>query len=263
MTDQIENIKRDIRIALDQNMVSTQLISTADIDTLTLDDIIESKIEDAARLVMRDAPLHLLDGGKAFGESISWFSREGIGGGYIRLPSDFLRLVSFQMSDWSYPVNIAITEDHPLYPLQSSRYAGIKGNPQRPVVALSSQPIGLVLEFYSCSAGEGVYVKRATYLPIPKIYPVLVNDKGKYGSLSAVRSAYPNGGEEGDYVYVDGVIYVWDKATSDWVLYIAEITFSEKLRPAIIYYAAYLTALSIGNGDLATVLLNTSKELMQ
>ena len=214
MTDQIENIKRDIRIALDQNMVSTQLISTADIDTLTLDDIIESKIEDAARLVMRDAPLHLLDGGKAFGESIKGFSREGVGGGYIALPSDFLRLVSFQMSDWSYPVNVAITEDHPLYPLQSSRYAGIKGNPQRPVVALSSQPIGLVLEFYSCEAGEGVYVKRATYLPIPKI--------------------------------ADG-----------------EITFSEKLRPAIIYYAAYLTALSIGNGDLATVLLNTSKELMQ
>lgn len=210
----VDNLKREIRIALDQNMNSTPLLDVGDIDTLSLDDIIESKIEDAARLVMRDAPLHLLDGGKAFGESIHWFSREGVGGGYIALPSDFLRLVSFQMSDWSYPVNIAITEDHPLYPLQSSRYAGIKGNPQRPVVALSSQPIGLVLEFYSCEAGEGVYVKRATYLPIPKI----------------------NGGQ---------------------------IIFSEKLKSSVVYYAAYLTALSIGNGDLATVLLNTSKELMQ
>lgn len=210
----VDDLKREIRIALDQNMNSTPLLDVGDIDTLSLDDIIESKIEDAARLVMRDAPLHLLDGGKAFGESIRWFSREGVGGGYIALPSDFLRLVSFQMSDWSYPVNVAITEDHPLYPLQSSRYAGIKGNPQRPVVALSSQPIGLVLEFYSCEAGEGVYVKRATYLPIPKI----------------------NGGQ---------------------------IIFSEKLKSSVVYYAAYLTALSIGNGDLATVLLNTSKELMQ
>lgn len=210
----VDDLKREIRIALDQNMNSTPLLDVGDIDTLSLDDIIESKIEDAARLVMRDAPLHLLDGGKAFGESIKWFSREGVGGGYIALPSDFLRLVSFQMSDWSYPVNVAITEDHPLYPLQSSRYAGIKGNPQRPVVALSSQPIGLVLEFYSCEAGEGVYVKRATYLPIPKI---------------------------------DG----------------GQIIFSEKLKSSVVYYAAYLTALSIGNGDLATVLLNTSKELMQ
>lgn len=214
MVFNVDDLKREIRIALDQNMNSTPLLDVGDIDTLSLDDIIESKIEDAARLVMRDAPLHLLDGGKAFGESISWFSREGVGGGYIALPSDFLRLVSFQMSDWSYPVNVAITEDHPLYPLQSSRYAGIKGNPQRPVVALSSQPIGLVLEFYSCEAGEGVYVKRATYLPIPKI----------------------NGGQ---------------------------IIFSEKLKSSVVYYAAYLTALSIGNGDLATVLLNTSKELMQ
>lgn len=214
MVFKVDDLKREIRIALDQNMNSTPLLDIGDIDTLSLDDIIVSKIEDAARLVMRDAPLHLLDGGKAFGESIHWFSREGVGGGYIALPTDFMRLVSFQMSDWSYPVNVAITEDHPLYPLQSSRYAGIKGNPQKPVVALSTQPIGLVLEFYSCEAGEGVYVKRATYLPIPKI--------------------------------ADG-----------------EITFSEKLRPAIIYYAAYLTALSIGNGDLATVLLNTSKELMQ
>lgn len=259
----VDDLKREIRIALDQNMNSAPLLDVGDIDTLSLDDIIESKIEDAARLVMRDAPLHLLDGGKAFGESIHWYSREGVGGGYIALPTDFLRLVSFQMSDWSYPVNVAITEDHPLYPLQSSRYAGIKGNPQRPVVALSTQPIGLVLEFYSCEAGEGVYVKRATYLPIPKIYPVLVEDKGKFNSLSAVRSAYPNGGKEGDYVYVDGVIYVWDKAKSDWVLYIAEIVFSEKLKSSVVYYAAYLTALSIGNGDLATVLLNTSKELMQ
>ena len=214
MVFNVDDLKREIRIALDQNMNSSPLLDIGDIDTLSLDDIIESKIEDAARLVMRDAPLHLLDGGKAFGESIHWFSREGVGGGYIALPSDFLRLVSFQMSDWSYPVNVAITEDHPLYPLQSSRYAGIKGNPQRPVVALSSQPIGLVLEFYSCEAGEGVYVKRATYLPIPKI---------------------------------DG----------------GQIIFSEKLKSSVVYYAAYLVALSIGNGDLATVMLNTSKELMQ
>lgn len=214
MIFKVDDLKREIRIALDQNMNSKPLLDIGDIDTLSLDDIIVSKIEDAARLVMRDAPLHLLDGGKAFGESIHWFSREGVGGGYIALPSDFLRLVSFQMSDWSYPVNVAITEDHPLYPLQSSRYAGIKGNPQKPVVALSTQPIGLVLEFYSCEAGEGVYVKRATYLPIPKI----------------------EGGQ---------------------------IIFSEKLKSSVVYYAAYLTALSIGNGDLATVLLNTSKELMQ
>lgn len=213
MNYNVEDIKREVRIALDQNNSSTPLLDIGDIDTLTLEEIIESKIADAARTVLRDAPLHLLDGGVSFGESIGWFSREGIGGGSILLPADFLRLVAFQMSDWSYPVVTAITEDNPLYALQSSRYGGIKGNPQKPIVALSQQPIGLVLEFYSCTAGEGVYVKRATYIPIPII---------KSG----------------------------------------EIAFCEKLKPAVIYYTAYLVALSIGSSDLAAAMLNISKESM-
>lgn len=213
MTFSVEQIKKDIRIALDQNQVSTPLLS--DVDTLTLEEIIHSKIEEAARVVMRDAPSYLLDGGVAFGESIAWFSREGIGGGYILLPDDFLRLVGFQMSDWAYPVTTAITEENPLYALQSSRYAGVRGNPQKPVVVLSPQPIGLTLEFYACSGGQGVSVKRATYLPIPKI-----NEQTK------------------------------------------EITFCEKLKPAVVYYTAYLVASSIGETELAGIMLNHSKELM-
>lgn len=215
----INELMRDIRVALDRNNNSTPLIESGDIDTLSLDDIIKNKITDAARVVHRDAPIHLLDGGVSFGESIHWFSREGIGGGCIVLPEDFLRLVAFQMSDWSYPITVAITEDNPLYALQSSRYAGVRGNPQKPVVVLSAQPIGLALEFYSCSAGQGVYVKRATYLPIPKIKV-----------------------DDNDDEYIE---------------------LCEKVKSAIVYYAAYLTALSIGEGDLAAVMLNTSKELMQ
>lgn len=214
MTYEVDKLKEEIRIALDQNMNSAQLIATGDIDTLSLDQIIESKIPEAARVVLRDAPSYLLDGGVAFGDSIEWFSRAGIGGGYILLPEDFLRLVSFQMSDWSRAVTSAILEDDPFYELQSSRYPGVRGNPQKPVVALSQQPIGLVLEFYSCTGGADVYVKRATYIPTPTISS-------------------------------------------------GQITFCEKLKPAIVYYAAYLTALSINQADLAASLLNTSKDLAQ
>jgi hypothetical protein len=214
MNFEVENIKQEVKIALDQNMSSEQLLDISDIDTLTFDQIIESKIADAARVVLLNAPNHLLDGGSSFGQSISWFSREGLSGGYIVLPNDFLRLVSFQMSDWTRAVTTPISENDPLYELQSSRFPGIRGCPQNPIVALCSQSIGLVLEFYSCTAGAGVTVKKATYIPIPKII-----------------SGY--------------------------------ISFSEKLKPAIIYYTAYLTALSVGQADLAAVMLNTSKELMQ
>lgn len=210
----VSELKRDIRIALDQNMTSEQLFDTADIDTLSLEDIIESKIEDAARVVLRDAPLYLLDGGENFGESVGWFSQVGYGGGYILLPDDFLRLVSFQMSDWSRAVSNPISEDDPLYARQSSRFPGIRGNTQNPVVAIVSRPTGQVLEFYSCSMGEGVTVKRATYIPIPKI--------------------------ENGYIHI-----------------------SEKLRSAVVYYTASLVALTIGQADIATALLNFSKDLVQ
>ena len=47
----VSELKKDIRIVLDQNMTSEQLFESGDIDTLSLEEIIESKIVDAARLV--------------------------------------------------------------------------------------------------------------------------------------------------------------------------------------------------------------------
>lgn len=221
MNYEVDILKQEVRIALDQNRSSEALIA-ADLDTLTLEQIIESKIEDAARVITRDAPVYLLDGGVSLGKaegdtqvySVNWFSRVGLSGGWIDLPNDFLRLVTFQMSDWSRAVTEAITETHPLYAQQSSRYAGVRGCPQKPVVALVSSKGGLSLEFYSCTAGEGVTVKKGEYIPMPKI---------------------ANG----------------------------EIVICEKLKPAVVYYTAYLVALTIGHTDLAATMLNVSKELLQ
>lgn len=69
------------------------------------------------------------------------------------------------------------------------------------------------MEFFSCTGGNGVYVKRARYIPIPKI-------------------------EDGN------------------------IKICEKLKPAVVYYAAYMTALTIGEAEQANTLLAMSKELM-
>jgi hypothetical protein len=113
--------------------------------------------------------LSLLDGGKAFGDSIGWESRVGYGSGHILLPADFLRLLVFRMSDWSRSVSEVITEDDPRYDMQRSRYSGVKGTPDRPVVAITNQPVGKVLEFYSCTQGADVYIKMARYVPRPVI----------------------------------------------------------------------------------------------
>lgn len=166
----VSDLVREIRIALDQNMSSATLAEIGDVDTLSLDELIDSKVEDAARWVVMAAPAVLLGSGKAFGETIGWDMAAGYGSGHIVLPDDFLRLIVFQMSDWSVPVTVAIDERSPLYSRQKSRYAGVRGNAQRPVVAIVQQPIGNVLEFFSCEQGEDVYIKMARYAPMPKRY---------------------------------------------------------------------------------------------
>lgn len=165
----IDEIKSAVRLSVNQNSTSNAFDLIADTETLNLDKLIEGKIEEAARLVTLGAPYNLLDEGKDFANSVYWFSGRGYGGGFLELPEDFLRLSVFQMSDWSRPVFTPISEDSPEYAMQSSRFPGIRGCPQKPVAALVMHPVGLVLEFYSCSSGESAIVKKARYIPVPKI----------------------------------------------------------------------------------------------
>ena len=147
----VDDLTKDIRIVLDQNTTSEQLFETSDIDTLSLEEIIGSRLEDAARIVEKEAPLFLLDGGEPFAQSISWDSRPGYGSGRTQLPDDFLRLISFQMSDWERPVSEAISDLDPSYAMQHSRYPGIRGNPQKPVVAIVMQPVRPAFIYYAAA----------------------------------------------------------------------------------------------------------------
>lgn len=165
MIYQLADIARDVRIALDQNNTSEQLLSTGDIDTLSLDEIIRSKIEEAARRVETVAPVHLLEEGHSFGDAIYWEQYES---GWVLLPDDFMRLIAFKMSDWERTVYAAISADDPTYLKQSSRYKGIRGNIQKPVCAIVNRAEGKALEFYSCNS-TNAHVSRASYLPFPKV----------------------------------------------------------------------------------------------
>lgn len=165
MIYQIADIIRDVRIAIDQNMTSEKLLTTNDIETLSLEEIIQSKIVEGVRRVEMTAPAHYLEEGHSFGDSICWKELES---GWIPLPDDFMRLIAFRMSDWEQTVYTAISADDPLYQKQNSRMKGIRGNIQKPVCAIVNRPEGKVLEFYSCKT-EDAYPVVATYIPYPKI----------------------------------------------------------------------------------------------
>lgn len=165
MVYRLEEIERDVRTAIDENRTSEQLITDGDVETLSLNDIIRSKIEEAVRRVETTAPVHYLEEGHVFGDAIYW---ESNGSGWILLPDDFMRLVAFRMSDWERTCYMAISAGDPTYDLQSSRYKGIRGNVQKPVCAIVNRAEGKALEFYSCDSEEA-YVKRASYIPYPRM----------------------------------------------------------------------------------------------
>lgn len=210
----VEDLMLQVRVALDENSSSVALQELREVDTLTVDELIESKLVPAALVVQRDAPRHLLDAGEPFAGELRWESAVGIGRGELTLPEDFLRLVSFRMSDWRRDVTEAIYEDDPRYALQLSAFAGVRGCPEKPVVAIIQTAEGLALEVYSSTEGETVRVDRARYLP----RPLIRNQK---------------------------------------------MRLCPRLREAVVHYAAFLTALTLGNEAQAKGLLEVSKTLMQ
>lgn len=161
----IDKIMEDVRVCIDQNMTSEALVESGDIDTLALDEIIKSKILEAIQRVHMEAPPYLLENGHNFGDAVYWKEMES---GWVLLPSDFMRLVVFEMDDWERAVYTAISVDDPDYEKQRSRIKGIRGTAQKPVCVLALRPEGKVLEFYSCKS-EDAQVSRAIYMPYPTI----------------------------------------------------------------------------------------------
>lgn len=215
---QVQRILNDVRVAIDQNKTSEQLIADQDIDTLSLEEIVRSKIVEAVRRVETEAPVYLLEEGHDFScdadgqdTAIYWDKLES---GWVMLPDDFMRLVAFKMSDWERTVYQAISVADPLYEKQSSRYKGIRGNTQKPVCAIANHGGGKALEFYSCNS-EDAYIARASYIPYPEI------------------------DEE------DG------------------IDISERCYEAVIYTAASLVLITLGEADKASALSDLAKSLLQ
>ena len=77
---------------------------------------------------------------------VAWHDAPGVGMGLLLLPAH---------------------DDE--YQWQSSRFPGIRGNPQRPVAAIVSTPVGWAAELYSSMAGPDVTIAKALYQPVPRI----------------------------------------------------------------------------------------------
>ena len=168
MIYQVDRIVRDVRVCLDMNRSDEALLLEGDPETLTLDEIIRSKIVEGVERVHCAAPYPLLEQGHNFegaADAVYWGELES---GWVLLPEDFMRLVVFEMSDWERPVYVPITVDSAEYKKQRSRVKALRGVAQRPVCVIVQRPEGLALEFYSCKTTEAT-ISKAVYIPHAEI----------------------------------------------------------------------------------------------
>lgn len=166
----VSDIVKDVRTILEMNVTSNWLTEVSDTETLSLDNLIKSKIEDGAYIVEMQAPHKLLDG-ESFKDSTPIPDNNGFG--YIKLPKDFARLVLFQMNTWLLPVFEAIYPEDAAYSMLKSKFSCISGNYEKPAVAIvnnEDNPFGgLMLEYYRTKDIENDSISHAVYIPMPSI----------------------------------------------------------------------------------------------
>ena len=81
----------------------------------------------------------------------------------LKLPEDFLKLVSIRMSDWKRSVTQPVVTGQLDHSLQSSRFAALRGNPERPVVMKGFDNAGnrclrLFTSSRDATLAEGLYM---------------------------------------------------------------------------------------------------------
>jgi hypothetical protein len=121
---------------------------------------VDEQLPIAANEVLLSAPIHKLFSVKM---STPKVTPNDDGTGIIELPDDFLRLALLKMKEWSVPVHVAISADHPEYVLQFNRYT--RGHKHKPVVVYNAdEDMMQHLEYYSVSKDHTVdrlsYIKR-------------------------------------------------------------------------------------------------------
>jgi hypothetical protein len=119
--------------------------------------MVNSILNEAAKRVLLNAPIHVLDPVKS---ATAAGTQDAVDNkiGCIPLASNFLRLVSLKMADWTREVTSAISANDKRYSLQKNKYT--RGGVTKPVVVFSFRTISSeqkrVLEYYSVDDSHNI-----------------------------------------------------------------------------------------------------------
>lgn len=161
----VSELVKEVKVLLDRNQETSGLLTPTDTDTLSQSELIQSKIVDAARIILMDAPASMLDGKKFDGLKTSWAESNGAYIGTVYLPTDMIRLLNVKASDWNRSAEI-ITEEDDAYKIQCNRF-GVRGNPERPIAALVHKSGERFLELFTSKSNTATV--SLTYVDMPSI----------------------------------------------------------------------------------------------
>lgn len=110
----------------------------------------------------------------------------------MKLPYDFLRLITLQMSDWDRPIQTLVNEDSAEYRKQKNPY--LRGTWKRPMGAIVHRmPYGDFMELYTCKSTAatlrfGQYVPEPQLLPVQNPTHVMICEPLKYPCLNQITA---------------------------------------------------------------------------
>jgi predicted transposase len=124
--------------------------------------VIDELLDESALEVLLKAPFYRLNVTSATVTAKEEYKGSKIG--TITLPTDFLRLVSFSMSDWQQPVTSFAIQGDEIAKKQANKY--LRGGVAKPVAVLSKNSSGYSATYYSTNAEthsvtEFLYIKKA------------------------------------------------------------------------------------------------------
>lgn len=158
----VSDLVKEVKVLLDRNQESAGLLAPSDSDTLSQAELIESKIVDAARIILSDAPEVE---GTSCKNAVTWTDSNGYYVGKMVLPTDMLRILSVKAEGWNRPAEI-ITESDDAYKYQNCKY-GVRGNPERPIAAIVHTANGKSIELYTSTKQDATLA--FIYVQVPSI----------------------------------------------------------------------------------------------
>lgn len=160
----VSDLVKEVKVLLDRNQESAGLLAPSDSDTLSQAELIESKIVDAARIILSDAPEDMVEGTSCT-NAVTWTYSNGYYVGKMVLPTDMLRILSVKAEGWNRPAEI-ISESDDVYKYQNCKY-GVRGNPERPIGAIVHTANGKSIELYTSTKKDATLA--FIYVQIPSI----------------------------------------------------------------------------------------------